>query len=81
MRLLIIPNQVYNVTVEGNMTIHGVTNEVSAEGTIEVLKDGVKANSLFKLNPEDYGIEIPKVVREKIANDLEITVDMKYSKM
>jgi len=72
---------VYNVTVEGNMTIHGVTNEVSAEGTIEVLKDGVKANSLFKLNPEDYGIEIPKVVREKIANDLEITVDMKYSKM
>jgi polyisoprenoid-binding protein YceI len=71
----------YTVSVTGNMTIHGVSNEVSTEGTIEVLKGGIVAKTKFMLNPEDYGIKIPGVVRNNIANDLEITADMKYTPM
>ncbi len=69
----------YKVTVKGDMTIHGVTNTLSTEGTIEVVKGGIVAKTTFKLNPEDYDIKIPKIVRNKIANDLEITVNMSYS--
>ncbi len=71
----------YNVKVEGDMVIHGVSRKVSADGTIEVLSSNINAESLFLLNPEDYGISIPGIVRDKIANNLEITVKMNYSAM
>jgi polyisoprenoid-binding protein YceI len=71
----------YAVSVEGEMTIHGVTNTVSTEGTIEVKKDGIVAKASFMINPEDYEIKIPKVVRNKIAHDLEISVEMSYKPM
>ena len=71
----------YSVRVKGDMTIHGVTNEIGTEGTIVVKKDGIVAKATFLLNPEDYDIKIPKIVRGKIANNLEITVDMAYKAM
>ena len=54
----------YEVLVEGEMTIHGKTKQVSAEGTIEVSADGIVARTKFMLNPEDYNIKIPRVVRK-----------------
>jgi polyisoprenoid-binding protein YceI len=72
-------NGTYEVTVDGDLTIHNVTNKVSNKGTIEIVTGGINANSKFKIVPEDYKIEIPGVVREKINKDLEVTVLMKYA--
>ena len=69
----------YDVTVEGDLTIHDITNKVSIKGTIEVISGGINANSKFNIIPEDYKINIPGVVREKINKNLEVTVTMKYS--
>lgn len=69
----------YDVTVEGELTIHDVTNSVSAKGTIEVTDSGVTANSKFNIVPEDYKINIPGVVRDDIAKNLEVTVAMNYT--
>jgi len=69
---------VYPVKVSGEMTIHGETKPCSADGTLEVMAGGLLAKSEFLLNPEDYGISIPSLVREKIAKDLSISVEMKY---
>jgi polyisoprenoid-binding protein YceI len=72
-------NGVYDVTVEGDLTIRDVSNKITAKGTIEVVSGGINANSKFNIGPEDYKINIPGVVREKIAKSLEVTVTMKYS--
>jgi hypothetical protein len=72
-------NGTYEVTVEGDLTIHDVTNKVSAKGTIEVVTGGINASSKFNIVPEDYKIEIPSVVRDKINKNLELTVTMKYA--
>ena len=72
-------NGTYEVTVEGDLTIHDVTNKISTKGTIEVVTGGINASSKFKIVPEDYKISIPGVVREKISKDLEVTVNMKYA--
>jgi polyisoprenoid-binding protein YceI len=72
-------NGTYEVTVEGDLTIHDVTNKISTKGTIEVVSDAINANSKFNIVPEDYKINIPGVVREKIAKNLEVTVTMKYA--
>ena len=69
----------YEVTVEGDLNIHNVTNKVSVKGTIEVISGGINANSKFNIAPEDYAINIPGVVREKISKNLEVTVALKYN--
>ena len=72
-------NGVYEVTVEGDLTIHDVTNKISTKGTLEIVSGGINASSKFNIVPEDYKINIPGLVREKIANNMEVTVTMKYS--
>jgi polyisoprenoid-binding protein YceI len=72
-------NGTYDVTVDGDLTIHNVTNKVSMKGTLEVITGGINASSKFNIVPEDYKIEIPGVVREKINKNLEVTVSMKYT--
>ena len=71
----------YEVNVEGDLTIKDVTKKVSVKGTVEVTSEGINASSKFDIVPENYNIEIPGVVREKIAKELEVTVTMKYSPM
>lgn len=71
-------NGTYKVNVKGNLTIHGVTKEIEAPGTVTVENGKVKANSVFNVAPEDYKIEIPKLVREKIAKQVKVTVNMDY---
>lgn len=68
---------VYKVSVEGDMTIHGITNKASVEGSIVVTEaGGVVIRTKFMLNPEDYKIRIPRIVRNNIAERLEISVDI-----
>jgi len=69
----------YDITVEGELTIRDVTQKVTAKGTLEVAEGVINASSKFNIAPEDYKIEIPGVVREKIAKNLETTVTMKYT--
>jgi polyisoprenoid-binding protein YceI len=69
----------YDVTVEGDLNMHDVTNKISVKGTIEVVQGGVTAFSKFNVVPEDYKISIPGVVRDNIAKTLEVSVNMKYA--
>ena len=66
----------YNVKVRGEMTIHGQTQSVSAEGTVKVGSVGIVCSTKFKLNPEDYKIKIPRTVRKNISEQMEITVEL-----
>jgi hypothetical protein len=72
---------IYEVTVEGDLTIRDMSKKVSVKGTLEVVTGGINANAKFNIIPEDYNISIPGVVREKISKNLEVTVTMKYSPM
>jgi hypothetical protein len=69
----------HDVTVQGDLTIHGVTKPVTAPGTIQVTDDGLIADARFNIAPEDYNITIPNLVRENIAKTVEVTVSMKYA--
>jgi hypothetical protein len=69
----------YDAIVEGDLTIRDATNKITTKGTIEVTGGGINANAKFNIVPEDYKINIPGVVREKINKNLEVTVTMKYT--
>lgn len=71
----------YTTNVEGDLTIHNVTKSVKTIGTIEVKKDKVNAKSKFKIKLVDYNIEVPKIVFQKIAEEIEISVDLNYDSL
>ncbi len=67
----------YPITVDGNLTIHGVSNKVSTTGTL-VIEGGVpEINGTFKVKIKDYGIS-GMYIGDKIAPDASITVKCKY---
>jgi len=72
----------YEALVEGDLTIHGVTNKISEKGTFTVKAgDKVHGNSKFMVKPADYQIKIPNTVMKNIAETIEVTVDVELSKI
>ncbi|MGW8314926.1 MAG: YceI family protein [Bacteroidales bacterium] len=66
----------YQVQVSGELTIHGISRDVTTSGSIEVTVDGITARTKFLLNPEEYEIKIPRIVRNNIAENMEITAEL-----
>jgi hypothetical protein len=71
----------YNVTVSGQMEIHGVTKPVTATGVITVKGSTISAKSKMSVAVADYGIVIPKVVAENIAKNVDIAIQADYQPM
>lgn len=69
----------YPVTVEGNLTMHGVTNKLKTTGLIMVKDGKISTSSKFKIKLADYKISIPAIVSSKIAEVVEINVTCNYN--
>ncbi len=68
-------NGVYKITVSGDLEIHGTRQKQTAiPATIEVKDAKLITNATFKINVKDFGIK-GNYIGEKIANELQITVD------
>ncbi|MFN8143696.1 MAG: YceI family protein [Bacteroidia bacterium] len=69
----------YTVKVKGNLTMHGVTKEVNADGKLTV-KGGAIVNGVSKFNVllSDFNVAIPSLVKDKVASEAKITVDINY---
>ncbi len=68
----------YTVTVTGPLTMHGVTNTVTADGTVTIKNGSISATSKFKIKLADYEISIPSVVKNNIAEIVDVTVSCNY---
>lgn len=69
----------YDVTIEGELTIRGVTKKIAANGILEVVSGGINGSSKLNIVPEDYNITIPGVVRDKIDKSFEVNISMKFT--
>ena len=65
---------VYAVTINGDLTIHGVTKPVETKGTITVAGKSVKAISDLSINLEDYGVKGGAIAAGKVSKEPKITV-------
>ncbi|MEP7163275.1 MAG: YceI family protein [Ferruginibacter sp.] len=68
----------YTVEVAGDLTIHGITNKTTTTGTITVKAGTITATSKFKIKLSDYKISIPKIVKDNIAEVVDVTVSCVY---
>ncbi len=68
-------------SVTGNLTLHGVTHEVTVPATITQKGDLYEASANFDVVLADYGIKIPSMVKGKIAKTVQINVAAELKKL
>lgn len=64
------------VMVSGKMTLHGVTRDIRERGTLEVKDGKLLLRSDFGVALADYGINIPKMVEDKLAKVAQVNLSM-----
>ncbi|AXG72218.1 YceI-like domain protein [Kordia sp. SMS9] len=63
----------YNLT--GTLTVRGKAKEVATTAKVSKNGDKIMVASFLSVKPQDFGIEIPSIVREKIAKEINITLN------
>ena len=70
---------VYPVSVDGVLTMHGVDQPRTLQGTLEIKKGILILHCNFNVKLADHKIEVPSVVTEKIAESIAVDVNFTYA--
>lgn len=65
---------VYNADVEGNLTMHGITQPIKTTGKIGVAGNVITTNADFSVKLADYEIDGPQIGAGKISKEPKISV-------
>lgn len=68
----------YPVTVQGKLSIHGVTKDYTVKAELKVKGGEITANSTFPVKLVDHEIKIPRLVIKNIAEIVQVTVSAHY---
>ena len=68
----------YEVTAKGVLKIHGVEQERTLKGELEIKGNSIMVNCKFPVALADHDIEIPKLVIENLAEVVEVTFNLKF---
>lgn len=66
---------VYKVQVSGQLTLHGVTKPLTLAATLEVQSDKLIGKADCAIDPNDYNIKIPALVKDKIASHINVQIN------
>ncbi|WP_420604064.1 YceI family protein [Flagellimonas sp.] len=69
-----------HVKLKGTLSFHGRDKEVSTTVQMQRIKDVLQMIGSFTVLPADFDIKIPKIVRNKIAKEVQVKIDFKLSK-
>ena len=61
--------------LEGDLTLHGVTKKVKTKIALLLNAEKISAKSLILVKPQDYNIEIPNLVKGKIAENVKVLIN------
>ena len=67
-------DHLYQVNVEGQLTIHGVTKPFKCQAALTMKNGGVTASAAFDVVIADFNIQIPKVVKDNISKNVKVSV-------
>ena len=70
-----------SVLVYGTMDFHGIQKEIEIPVRIVLKEDVLEGSTKFNLLCSDFNIDIPKLVADKIANSIEVTVTASLTKL
>lgn len=68
------------VRAKGILDIHGVQQERILKGTIKISGDKLLLKADFTVLPEDHQIKIPRVVYQKIASEIDVSISAELTR-
>jgi hypothetical protein len=71
-------NNHYTFQLKGELTIHGITQPIETAVVFDVKSGKLSGQSQITVKVEDYDIDIPSIVREKIAKEVRITISADF---
>ncbi len=77
-KLDLTKNGTQKVKAVGKATIHGVTNPCTLEGVFTVKDAQLILASAMDVNLAEYKVEIPSLVKDKIAKVIKVKIDANY---
>ncbi len=63
---------------KGKLTIHGVTKVVTTSGLVKFEKKKLFITAKFNVKLQNFGIEVPSIMFQKIAEVVEVTINYEY---
>lgn len=72
---------VYTIRAKGQFSVHGVSRERIIKGTLRVKNGKLYLESDFSVILEDHDITIPKIVNQKIAEEINIHVEAELAQI
>jgi len=69
-----------DAVAEGDMTIHGVKKRVTIPGTISNQNGNILLEAVFNVVLEDYKVEIPRLMFQNIAEEVEVSVKFEFKR-
>jgi YceI-like domain len=70
---------IYTLRAKGKLNIHGVERERIIKGDLTVKKGVIQVKSNFTVQLADHGIKIPRIVYEKLASEIKITITADFT--
>jgi polyisoprenoid-binding protein YceI len=64
------------IRFEGKLEIHGISKDVVESGTMEVNNGQIRMTTDLKVTVADFGIKVPALVRDKIAKEAAVHVEV-----
>ena len=68
-----------DVFIEGELTIHGIKQNITEPGKIWLSSKSIIGESNFNVKLVDYNIKVPKVVRSNIAEVINVKVSVQLN--
>ena len=63
------------VTVTGKMLMHGVEKDITIDGIVTMKGGEMTISSKFKVHIADYGIKVPSLYIQNIAEDVDVKIN------
>lgn len=71
----------YTIRAKGRLTIHGVSRERIIKSQLKVSKGKIYVQSNFTVLLDEHDIAIPKIVHQKIAEEIFVKLDAELAKL
>lgn len=71
-------NGTFTIRAKGMFSIHGIQKERIIKGTITINNGNITIDALFNIRLEDHDIKVPKIVYEKIAEEIKIEFNIQF---
>jgi polyisoprenoid-binding protein YceI len=70
----------YEIRAKGLLVLHGIKKERIIKNEVEIKNKRLIINSLFTISLSEHNIAIPKIVNQKIAEEIKVDIKVELSK-